>query len=76
MVARDDSMARAPIGALAAEADQPVRLDLPAEHTRLCRWAAERGPTPASPSPLMVYQGRPLPGLRGQLYAPVLQALG
>jgi predicted N-acetyltransferase YhbS len=76
LVARDDAAALALIQALAAQADGPVRVDLPGRHAGVSRWLAERGVLPAASDPLMSHQGRPLPGDRGQLYGLFMQALG
>ena len=76
LVARDDATALALIQTMAAQADGPVRVDVPARHAGVSRWLAERGVRPAVPDPLMSYQGRTLPGERDQLYALFMQALG
>jgi hypothetical protein len=76
LVACDDAAALALIQAMAAQADGPVRVDLPAGHAGVSRWLAERGVLPAAPDPLMSYQGQPLPGDRDQLYGLFMQALG
>jgi Acetyltransferase (GNAT) domain len=76
VVARDDATARALIQAMAAQADGPVRVDLPTRHAGVSRWLAERGVPPAAPDPLMSYQGRPLPGDRDQLYGLFMQPFG
>jgi GNAT superfamily N-acetyltransferase len=76
LVARDDAAALALIQAMAAQADGPVRVDLPARHAGVSRWLAARGVLPAPPDPLMSYRGQPLPGNRDHLYALFMQALG
>jgi GNAT superfamily N-acetyltransferase len=76
VVARDDATARRLIETLAAAADGPVRIDVPARFAGMSAWLAGRGLRPASANPLMSYQGRPLPGARDQLYALFLQAYG
>jgi GNAT superfamily N-acetyltransferase len=76
LVAREDAAAVALIQAMAAQADGPVRVDLPARHAGVSRWLAARGVLPAAPDPLMSYRGQPLPGDRGQLYGLFMQAFG
>lgn len=76
LAARDDAAAQALIGALAAAAGGPVRVDLPVRHAGVSRWLAARGVVPAPPDPLMSYLGRPLPGDRSQLYGLFMQAFG
>jgi hypothetical protein len=77
VVARDDRTAQALIEALAGRAEGPVRVDLLGHNPGMSRWATERGLVAATaPNAVMVYRGRSLPGLRTQLYAPVMQGLG
>jgi hypothetical protein len=77
VVARGDHTAQALIEALAARAEGPVRVDLLGHNPGLSRWVTERGLMAATaPNAVMVYRGRSLPGLRSQLYAPVMQGLG
>jgi GNAT superfamily N-acetyltransferase len=76
VVGRDDVVARALIQALAAGETGPMRLDVHERFPGLSRWVAERGLLAGDRVPLMAHRGRPLPGGRDQLYAPVMLGLG
>lgn len=76
VVGRDDAVAQALIQAAASGQPGTVRVDIHERCAALSRWAVERGLLGGSQVPLMVHRGRPLPGDRGQLYAPVMLGLG
>jgi GNAT superfamily N-acetyltransferase len=67
-------VAMALISALAAGSDAPVRLDLPARHAGVHEWLAGHGLAEVRQSTWMV-RGGDLPGLRGQVFAPVNLAM-
>jgi GNAT superfamily N-acetyltransferase len=67
--------AQALVGAVAAGARGPVRLDILGRHAGLSHWAVQRGLAAGDQTALMV-RGGELPGDRGKLFAPVSVAIG
>ncbi|HEX5295311.1 MAG TPA: GNAT family N-acetyltransferase [Streptosporangiaceae bacterium] len=76
VVARDDAAARAVIGAMAARAGGPVRVDVPAGHAGVSEWLDGRGVLRVGSDPLMSYGGKALPGERDLVYGLFMQAFG
>ena len=75
VVAADLPVAKALIGAVAADAGGPVRLDIVGRHAGLSEWAVASGLAAGNETALMV-RGGDLPGDRGKLFAPVSVAIG
>ena len=75
VVAADPPTAKSLIGAVAAGASGPVRVDVLGRHAGLAEWAAARGLAAGDETVLMV-RGGELPGHRGKLFAPVSVAIG
>jgi hypothetical protein len=75
VVAADLPVARALVGAVAADAGGPVRLDIVGRHAGLAEWAVASGLAAGNETALMV-RGGDLPGDRGKLFAPVSVAIG
>jgi predicted N-acetyltransferase YhbS len=76
IVASDDEAAQALISELAADQRLPVRIDLPARFERLNDWVSTCKLVASPPVPLMVLDGRSLPGQRERLYSIIMQATG
>lgn len=76
VIARDDRTATRLIRTLAQQTTSPITLDLPSRATTVSRWLNERGLHRQPPAPLMTIDGQALPGIRRQLYSPIMQALG
>lgn len=74
-VAADLPVAKALIGAVAADAGGPVRLDIPGRHADLSEWAVASSLAAGNETALMV-RGGDLPGDRRKLFAPVSVAIG
>ena len=74
VVAADLPTAKPLIGAVAAGASGPVRVDVLGRHAGLAEWAAARGLAAGDETVLMV-RGGELPGHRGKLFAPVSVAI-
>lgn len=64
------------IADLASASDGPVRIDLDDRHPQLREWASKRGIQLQKTSPVMIHDGRTLPGDRARYFTPVMQALG
>ena len=75
VAAADLPTAKALIGAAAAGASGPVRLDILGRHASLSEWAIGRGLAAGDETALMV-RGGELPGDREKLFAPVSVAIG
>jgi hypothetical protein len=75
VVAADLLVAKALIGAVAADAGGPVRLDIVGRHVGLSEWAVASGLAAGNETALMV-RGGDLPGDRGKLFARVSVAIG
>lgn len=76
VVARDDEVARALITDLARNADGLVRIEVERTRPDLIAWLEERGVPQGFWTSFMVHGGRPLPGDRARLYAPLMSAMG
>lgn len=76
VVASEETVARALVGALVRNQEGPVRLDLPSRFTALSAWATTLGLQPHPPAPLMVLHAGRAPGRREHLYAVAMQAVG
>jgi ribosomal protein S18 acetylase RimI-like enzyme len=77
VIARDLGDAQALIADLAAAAPgERLRLDVDHRHAGLRAWIEQRGVLAAFDTSLMVHGGRELPGDRGRLFLPLMQALG
>lgn len=76
LVAADDATAEALADALARRAGGLLSVDVPVHCAGLARWAASHGLRDVGEAPLMVLEGRQLPGDRALLFAPLMQALG
>jgi len=77
VIAPDVADAQLAITLLAAAAPGArLRLDVDHRHDQLRAWIAEHGVAPAFDTSLMVRGARELPGDRGRLFLPVMQALG
>jgi ribosomal protein S18 acetylase RimI-like enzyme len=77
VIARDLGDAQALIADLAAAAPgDTLRLDVEHRHAGLRAWIEQCGVPRAFDTKLMVHGGRALPGDRGRLFLPVMQALG
>jgi GNAT superfamily N-acetyltransferase len=64
------------IADVAAHFDEPVRLDLDAQHPQLQAWAQQHGAVLRGANTVMVLNGRPFPGDRSRWFLPLMQALG
>jgi len=76
IVAADPGAAVVVAGWLAAGHSRPVRLDVPTGNPALHAWAAASGLSWQGTAPLLVHEGRPLPGLRQRIHAIAARALG
>jgi GNAT superfamily N-acetyltransferase len=76
VIADDADDAAALIADIAAAVAGPVRIDLDARQPRLCSWATRHGLALRAAEPVMVRDGRPLPGDRSRWFAPLTQATG
>ncbi|MBX6383481.1 MAG: GNAT family N-acetyltransferase [Microbispora sp.] len=76
VVADNEDVARALIIDLARTADGPVRVEVDRTRPGLLDWLGERGLPQAFWTSFMVHGGRPLPGDRSRLFAPLMTAMG
>ncbi|MEU7909705.1 GNAT family N-acetyltransferase [Microbispora bryophytorum] len=76
VVAGDEAAARALVTDLARDADGLVRIEVERTRPGLLGWLGERGVSPAFSTSFMVHGGRPLPGDRTRMYAPMMLAMG
>ncbi|MEN3537965.1 GNAT family N-acetyltransferase [Microbispora sp. ZYX-F-249] len=76
VVAGGEADARALVTDLARNADGLVRLEVERTRPGLLAWLGERGVTQAFSTSFMVHGGRPLPGDRTRMFAPMMLAMG
>ncbi|WP_185949529.1 GNAT family N-acetyltransferase [Microbispora sp. KK1-11] len=76
VVAADEAAARALVTDLARSADGLVRIEVERARPSLLHWLGERGVSQAFSTSFMVHEGRPLPGDRTRMYAPMMLAMG
>ncbi|WP_432928610.1 GNAT family N-acetyltransferase [Microbispora sp. CA-135349] len=76
VVAGGEEVARALITDLARTADGPVRVEVDRTRPGLLGWLGDRGVSQAFWTSFMVHGGRPLPGDRTRLFAPLTVAMG
>ncbi|XVQ86328.1 GNAT family N-acetyltransferase [Microbispora siamensis] len=76
VVAGHEAVARALVTDLARNAEGLVRIEVERARPGLLDWLGERGVSPAFSTSFMVHGGRPLPGDRTRMFAPMMLAMG
>ncbi|WP_169949784.1 GNAT family N-acetyltransferase [Microbispora sp. H11081] len=76
VVADDEAGARALVTDLTRHASGLVRIEMDRSRPGLLAWLGERGAAQAFSTSFMVHGGRPLPGDRTRVFAPMMLAMG